>query len=128
MRRSSEGFFAEERSFVTSSGAGVCRVLPFASVCCWVVFHVRRVFIALIFVMPPLITVATLAVVFLTRVFSAGLVSSLLLIVAILLGIILRSSLGNRLDESILLVLLGEEKLLLTEFVITIEIVASSEV
>jgi hypothetical protein len=55
-------------------------------------------------------------------------VSSLLLIVAILLGIILRSSLGNRLDKSILLVLLGEEKLLLTEFVITVEIVASSEV
>ena len=126
VRRSSEGFFAEERSFVTSSGAGVCRVLPFASVCCW--FHVCRVFIALVFAMPPLSTVATLAVVFLTRVFSAGLVSSLLLIVAILLGIILRSSLGNRLDKSILLVLLGEEKLLLTEFVITVEIVASSEV
>ena len=54
--------------------------------------------------------------------------SSLLLIVAILLGIILRSSLGNRLDKSILLVLLGEEKLLLTEFVITVEIVVSSEV
>jgi hypothetical protein len=56
------------------------------------------------------------------------LLSSLLLIVAILLGIILRSSLGNRLDKSILLVLLGEEKLLLTEFVITVEIVVSSEV
>ena len=65
---------------------------------------------------------------FLTRLLSAGLESSHLLIAAIFLGISFKFPLGNRLDKSILLVLLGEEKLLLTEFVITIEIVASSEV
>ena len=124
-----EFFFAEELSFVTSSGAVVRRVWPFASVCCcWVMFPVRRVFIAITFVMPPLTAVSTLAFVFLTRLLSAGLESSLLLIAAIFLGINFKFPLGNRLDKSILLVLLGKEKLLLTEFVISIEIVVLSEV
>ena len=123
-----EFFFAEVLSFVTSSGAVVRRVWPFASVWNWVMFPVRRVVIAITFVMPPLTTVSTLAFVFLTRLFSARLESSLLLIAAIFLGISFRFSLGNRLDKSILLVLLSKEKLLLTEFVISIEIVASSEV
>ena len=77
--------------------------------------------------MPPLATVSTLAFVFLTRVLRVGLEQSLLLRgLAIFLGISFRCPLGNRLDESILLMLLGKEKLLLTEFVISVEIVASS--
>ena len=81
-------FFFAESTFLTSSGAVVCRVWPFAvAVWNWVMFPVRRVFIAVTFVMPPLTTVSTLAFVFLTRLLSAGLESSLLLIAAIFLGI-----------------------------------------
>ena len=123
-------FFFAESAFGTSSRAVVCQVWPFAvATWNWVMFPVHRVVIALTLVMPPLATVSTLAFVFLTRLLSVGLKSSLLLrVFAIFLGISFRFSLGNRLDKSVLFMLLSKEKLLLTKFIIAIEIVTSSEI
>jgi len=109
---SSPGVFAEVRPFVTSSGAWVCRVWPFASVCCCL--PVCRVIRANTFVVPALLAVATVAIVSGTRVVRAGLVSGLLLMIATFAGIILGFSLCNRADKSVLLVLLCKEKHLLT--------------
>ena len=108
---SNPGFFAEVL-FVTSSGALVCRVWPFASVCCCL--PVCRVIRANTFVVPALLAVATVAIVSGTRVVRAGLMSGLLLMIATFAGLILGVSLCNRADKSVLLVLLCKEKLLLT--------------
>ena len=78
---------------------------------------------------PTYHSIHTCLCVFLTWVLSVGLKLSLLLrVLVIFLGISFRFSLGNGLDKSIVFVLLGKEKLLLTEFIIAIEIVTSSEI
>ena len=123
-------FFFAEALFASFGRAVICSgVLPLVGRL-WAIFAICRVVFAFILVMPPLVTVVALAfVICFARRLSLGIETSLLILVfAIVLGIILSLSCGNRADESVLLVLLSKEKLLLTEFIISIEIIASSEV
>ena len=124
-------FFFAEALFASFRGAVICsRVLPLAGRL-WIIIAICRIVVAFILMMPSLVvTVATLAFVFrFAWWLRLGIKTSLSIpVFAIVLGIILRFSCGNRADKFVLLVLLSKEKLLLTEFVISIEIITSSEV